>query len=157
VPLRICCGILGRGEFDHGLASGMAQGCPHFRAAVGGGVGLRWARDLSTDPYGNDAAWRRSERVRTVRRFGNVAEMAQGAAESILGVAREAIAARGRFMLALSGGATPVYVFRAMVANVARREPRGGGVIAQDRYDRKNQRRNANGEERQQYLSSKDT
>jgi 6-phosphogluconolactonase len=48
--------------------------------------------------------------------FDDVAALAQGAADDFIAVGRDAIAARGVFSVALSGGSTPKYLFDALVA-----------------------------------------
>jgi len=47
----------------------------------------------------------------TVRTFSNPAELAEAAAQHVVAKAQAAIAARGRFILALSGGTTPLAVY----------------------------------------------
>jgi 6-phosphogluconolactonase len=48
--------------------------------------------------------------------FDDVAALAQGAADDFIAVGRDAIAARGVFAVALSGGSTPKVLFDALVA-----------------------------------------
>ena len=49
-----------------------------------------------------------------LRRFDDLSDLARGAAEEIAKSAEEAIAARGRFTIALSGGNTPKPVYRLL-------------------------------------------
>jgi 6-phosphogluconolactonase len=48
--------------------------------------------------------------------FDDLAALAQGAADDFIEVGRDAIAQRGVFTIALSGGSTPKYLFDALVA-----------------------------------------
>lgn len=62
----------------------------------------------------------------TVRVFDDPRALARGAAEEVLARAREAVARRGRFTLALSGGSTPVGLYRRLREVLD--EPDRGGV-----------------------------
>ena len=49
-----------------------------------------------------------------LRRFPDLAALTRAALAEVTGLAREAVAARGRFSLALSGGSTPLPLYAAM-------------------------------------------
>ena len=54
-------------------------------------------------------------RVREVRTFSDIVSLSEAAAREIAGIARESIAARGRFTIALSGGNTPKRTYGLLV------------------------------------------
>jgi 6-phosphogluconolactonase len=93
-------------------------------------VGEEEAFGVPELPGGHDGAGSRREHVHRAGRaalaetlrerfvFEDPPALARGAADEFLRCAREAIAARGRFLVALSGGSTP----RAAYAEIARRK-----------------------------------
>jgi 6-phosphogluconolactonase len=54
-----------------------------------------------------------------VRRLATPQQLFQAAAEEVIGAAKEAVAHRGRFTIALSGGSTPQNLFKLIAANAA--------------------------------------
>lgn len=56
-----------------------------------------------------------------LRRFGNLEELSRAAAEEVCRIAGEAVAARGRFMLVLSGGETPHTLYALLASEPYRR------------------------------------
>ncbi|HSS03046.1 MAG TPA: 6-phosphogluconolactonase [Kofleriaceae bacterium] len=63
-----------------------------------------------------------------VRRFGDLDALSHAAAEDLADLVRDAVAARGRCSLALSGGSTPRRLFALLAA-------RGPGALPWDRVD----------------------
>jgi 6-phosphogluconolactonase len=58
--------------------------------------------------------------ARTIRTFADLASLSQAAAEEFLRTARAAVAAHGRFRVALSGGSTPKRLFQLLAAEPSR-------------------------------------
>src|SRR4051812_1509561 len=52
-----------------------------------------------------------------VQCFGNLEQLSRAAAERLVASARAALAARGRFVVALSGGSTPRALFELLAAS----------------------------------------
>jgi 6-phosphogluconolactonase len=69
--------------------------------------------------------------ARDVRVFAGADEVAEAAADLVLEAAREAIAARGAFRIALAGGSTPRRLYEILAARAAHREM-GAGAVSSD-------------------------